>query len=241
MGEEKKKAPPANETDEREEQQARRRHWLRVRRRFVGAGAVFLFIGLLWQLGEDARAPQIAPAPLPDTALSPVQPDAELQAVEDFYADTEEWTDGENTETAVINEPDAEPPADAATDGAEETENTAGDVADELAPPQEPPQQEPPAAEEPAAPSSSDAAKPAASDGGYAVKIGAFTAFDRGRRAENKLRAHNFLTETEEAVIEGVPFLRVFVVGYRTRAEAVAAQQKIEELGYKETKVYDRR
>ncbi|MBE8158988.1 MAG: hypothetical protein HAW59_06340 [Betaproteobacteria bacterium] len=53
-----------------EERLARRRHWLRVRRRFVGAAAVFLLIGLLWQLGDDARAPKIAPALPPSAELA---------------------------------------------------------------------------------------------------------------------------------------------------------------------------
>lgn len=86
-----------DEADARADKQERRSHWRRVRRRFLGAVAVFLLIGMLWQLGDDSRPPSVSPAepsaePFAQLAENPALQNAaaELDSAEDFTPATQE-------------------------------------------------------------------------------------------------------------------------------------------------------
>ena len=226
-----------NGVEDREEQQARRRHWRRVRRRFVGAGAVFLLIGLLWQLGDDARAPNISPAPLPEAELSPLEPGAEIQAAEESLAETEEALDGEveTEKTEIFSDTEyGTETAEELTENAEPAESAEENAGENAATP---------------------AAEPAPVFGGadqngeaenispspFAVQIGSFVEEGRARRAAKKLNDNDFTVIVEEIVREGTLMRRVRAVGYQSRAEAELARQKLTVLGYGNAQIRDTR
>ena len=216
-----------------EELQARLLHWRRVRRRFVGAVAVFLLIGLLWGLGEDSRAPVISPAAVPETEPPPLTPGAEIEAAEaalaeEYALEREEFEEsggGEEDKPADAADsqepagaPDgesaaepgeeltAEPDGESAAESAEESaEESAAEQAEELA-------------AEPAEPAAGTVEKPAAetpeesADIESAIAEGKFPpyAVQVGYFSE-QWRARRLALELRETML--TPYVKKFNVG----------------------------
>lgn len=261
---EKTKKTSAEES-EQEAQEARRQYWRRVRRRFVGAAAVALLIGLLWQLGGNPRAPKISPAPLPESAWEPLAPAEELADVAEDLDDTddilnfpeifpgaeeenlsggevdsssgEETSNGEesNAANAAANAAPGEEEIPAAEQSVPENENAVADGSDSDSAVEIKTEIETETETEIEPETATDADAP------FVVQIGAFQHNAKARRAEEKLRANNYKVAVEKITIEGVPIVRVRAAGYRTRAEAELARRKLAELGYRNAQVLDTR
>ena len=68
----------SGEVDEQEEREGRL-YWRRVRRRLLGAATFIALIGILWQLGDNTRAPQINPAAPQTASFRPLEASETLQ------------------------------------------------------------------------------------------------------------------------------------------------------------------
>ncbi|MGI9296499.1 MAG: SPOR domain-containing protein [Gammaproteobacteria bacterium] len=254
-----------DDVDAREDKQERRSYWRRVRRRVLGAAAVFLLIGMLWQLGDDSRPPRIAPAApsaeeFPELAVNPVLRDAaaELESAEEFTPapEPEQVLYGD---FAADAEESAEPPpeiSDAAqTPPPEETAETA--PSEETPPPEQsanestadsettpPPEETSPAVD-------ADSSSSVADDSslffeisqlsGFSVQLGAFVERKLALRLARKLQNAGFTIKILPLRLEDNLLFRVRAVGYSSRAEAELARRDLVALGYSEAAVRDLR
>ena len=235
-----------DEADAREEKRERSLHWRRVRRRFLGAAAVVALIGLLWQLGDDSRPPQITPVapslePFPELPPNASLQDAasELEAVEDFTPApaTVAAADAESVgEDAEESEESETPPESGKTESAKSsgTANAAQDSRSEKTAPK--------AVKDSVAVVDGDEDFFAVSaPSSFAVQVAAFGQKSRALRLARKLRGHDFAVKITAHESDGTLYFRVRAVGYAARADAELARQKIIRLGYPQALLRDQR
>ena len=77
--------------EERADNQEKRQYWRKIRRRLLGICTVVLLIGILWQLGDNTRVPQIVPQSPSNPELTAITPDEALLAAADDLSQTEDF------------------------------------------------------------------------------------------------------------------------------------------------------
>lgn len=77
--------------EQRADNQEKRQYWRKIRRRLLGICTVVLLIGILWQLGDNTRVPQIVPQSPSNPELTAITPDEALLAAADDLSQTEDF------------------------------------------------------------------------------------------------------------------------------------------------------
>lgn len=223
----------------KEDKQERGLYWRRVRRRTTGIAAVFLLIGMLWQLGDSSRPPQIAPLAPSAEPFSELVPNEKLREVAAELESAEEFSSAPE----LIPAADAEEQSEQFSAAAEENKESESAELN-AAPVAESESFAPPALSELSAPppvadgDGENDFSAAAQESPFAVQVGAFRKKSGALSIARKLRADGYAVKLSN---EDESLFRVRAIGFNTRAEAEMAKREILAAGYAEAAVRDQR
>ena len=255
--------------EERADNQEKRQYWRKIRRRLLGICTVVLLIGILWQLGDNTRVPQIVPQSPSNPELTAITPGEALLAAADDLSQTEDFIITTVSLAAVAILPTAtmalteeSPPqltaplvstitaepklsVESATESLVEstTESAAESTAESVA--ESTTESLAESTAESAAESTAESAESAAEHdltlSAYEVQIGSFEQKKAAVNLLETLRALKYKSRLNETYRGKVLFFQVRVTGYQTRAAAEIARRALIDLGYAGAYIYDNR